>query len=47
MPRLPQRDAQTLEKNAICLVSPNGEVTVIQPDKSLPNQKRETINPLS
>lgn len=43
MLRLPQRDAQTLGKSAICLVSPSGEVTVIQLDQSVPTKKREAI----
>lgn len=43
MLRSPQSDARTLGENAICLVSPSGEVTVIQLDKSLPTKKQEAI----
>jgi hypothetical protein len=46
MLKQPQSDAPTLEKNAICLVSPSGEVTVIRRDQSLPTKKQEAITPL-
>ena len=42
----PQREAQTLGTKVICLVSPNGEVTVKQFDEpSFPPKTLEPITP--